>query len=436
MEFIKPGSEIDFNRLARYFVAGSIVAVVVSLGIIFGVGFDQGIDFKGGTKIITEFKADGNIDRDTIKKVVDELVQSNTSIKGSQVEVQDFDVGSGGSSDTVKFQIFTELPSLLSPTDKLALSKKIEMHFGKGTVVESPFEAGDKFYLYLNNEWPRDAAMTEIGKVFAANGHEHVSVISDKEERIRADMLREKDLLLSSSDVDMKAEAEKVETDATRRIAGISDSRFIVEVQAIKDMVSDRMASEFGDKFVSVISTASVSPSVGHELFNTAMLALFYAVIGILIYIAIRFDMKFAPGAILCIVHDVIIVMALMIVFGVKFTLPIVAALLTLIGYDINDTIIVYDRIRENIGKGRGNDLRTHINVALNETLSRTIITSGTTLLTVLSIWLLGGGTTSDFAFVLLTGILMGTYSSIFVAAPLTLVLDKYLRRNRLTAKV
>jgi preprotein translocase subunit SecF len=179
-----------------------------------------------------------------------------------------------------------------------------------------------------------------------------------------------------------------------------------------------------------------VSPSVGHELFNTAMLALFYAVIGILIYIAIRFDMKFAPGAILCIVHDVIIVMALMIVFGVKFTLPIVAALLTLIGYDINDTIIVYDRIRENIGKGRGNDLRTHINVALNETLSRTVITSGTTLLTVLSIWLLGGGTTSDFAFVLLTGILIGTYSSIFVAAPLTLVLDKYLRRNRLTAKV
>ncbi|HOD08801.1 MAG TPA: protein translocase subunit SecF, partial [Myxococcota bacterium] len=195
------------------------------------------------------------------------------------------------------------------------------------------------------------------------------------------------------------------------------------------------MKSEFGDKFVNVISTASVSPSVGRELFNTAMLALLYAVIGILVYVAIRFDMKFAPGAILCIVHDVILVMGVMIIFQVKFTLPIVAALLTIIGYDINDTIVIYDRIRENIGKGRGGDLRAQMNVALNETLSRTIITSGVTLLSVISIWLLGGGTTADFAFLLFVGMIFGSYSTIFIASPVTLYIDKMMKRRKLAVK-
>lgn len=436
MEFIKPGTTIDFMKYARHMLTVSGILVLTSIVLMVTVGFDRGIDFKGGTKIITEFKADSDIDRQQLKDVVEQLVRTNTSREGTQIEVQDFDVGSGGSADTVKFQIFTELPSLLSPTEKLALAKTIERHFGKGTVVDSPFEAGDKFYLYLNEEWPRDAATAEIQKVFMASGHEHVSIISDKEERIHADMLREKDLLLSSSDQDMKAEAEKVESDANRKIAGIADSRYIVEVQAIKDMLTRKMASQFGDKFVDVISTASVSPSVGQELFNTAMLALFYAVIGILIYIAIRFDMKFAPGAIICIVHDVILVMGVMVVGQIKFTLPVVAALLTIIGYDINDTIVVFDRIRENIGKGRSGDLRTVMNIALNETLSRTIITSGVTMLSVVSIWLLGGGTTSDFAFLLFIGMIFGSYSTIFIASPITLILDKYLRKNRLTAKV
>ena len=186
MEFIKPGISIDFMRVARRFVIGSTIAVTLSLIVIFTIGFESGIDFKGGTKIIAEFKANENIDRDHIKASVDELVQANTSVKDSQVEVQDFDVGSGGSSDTVKFQIFTELPSLLSPTDKLEMANTITKHFGKGTIVESPFEAGDKFYLYLKDAWPRKAAREEIQKVFTATGHEHISVISDKEERIRA----------------------------------------------------------------------------------------------------------------------------------------------------------------------------------------------------------------------------------------------------------
>lgn len=435
MEFIKPGTSIDFMKNARYFMAGSALLILVSLILVFTVGFDSGVDFKGGTKIITEFKADSSIDRDQIREVVSALVQKQKGEEGTQVEVQDFDVGSGATADTVKFQIFTEMASLISPTQKLILGRQIEEHFGKGTVVESPFEAGDKFYVYLTQDWAKPDATTELNAVFAKAGYGDVSVKSDKEDRIYADMLRETDLLRSSGNTDMLDEAEKVERDAKAKIAKISDSRFIVEVQSIKDEVTGAMKNEFGDKFVNVISTASVSPSVGRELFNTAMLALLYAIIGILVYVAIRFDMKFAPGAILCIVHDVILVLGVMIIFQVKFTLPIVASLLTIIGYDINDTIVIFDRIRENIGKGRGGDLRAQMNIALNETLSRTIITSGVTLLSVTSIWLLGGGTTADFAFLLFVGMIFGSYSTIFIASPVTLYIDKMMKRRKLAVK-
>jgi preprotein translocase subunit SecF len=127
--------------------------------------------------------------------------------------------------------------------------------------------------------------------------------------------------------------------------------------------------------------------------------------------------------------------MGVMIIGQIKLTLPVVAALLTIIGYDINDTIVVYDRIRENIAKGRSGDLRTTMNIALNETLSRTIITSGVTMLSVVSIWLLGGGTTSDFAFLLFIGMIFGSYSTIFIASPITLYLDKYFKKSRMTTR-
>lgn len=434
MEFIKQGTQFDFMSLARRLVYVSSALVIVSLGLVLTVGFDSGIDFKGGTKVIAEFKADGTIDRGALKTAVDALVQKQTGEAGTQVEVQDFDVGGASDRDTVKYQIFTELPSLLTPLKKLGLAKEVEKHFGAGTMVETPFEAGDKFYVYLPADWPLAAAADEIRKVFGAQGFQ-VTLVSDKEQAIRTEMLRETDLLLSAQDDQVKAEAAKVRTDAEAKIAGLSDSRYTVEVQAIKDLLAQSMKDTFGASFVEVLSTASVSPSVGKELFQTAMLAMFYAIIGILIYIALRFDLKFAPGAILCLVHDVIIIFGVMVVFDVKFTLPIVASILTLIGYDINDTIVVYDRIRENLQKGRAGDLGKIINLSINETLSRTIMTSGFTALTIVSIWWFGGGTISDFAFLFFIGIFLGTYSSIFIAAPLTLFLEKITRRRARLAR-
>ncbi|HOU53622.1 MAG TPA: protein translocase subunit SecF [Myxococcota bacterium] len=430
MEFIKPGTRFDFMGAARFWVPFSMSLTVISILAALIFGFDSGIDFKGGSKIIVAFKAGQGIDREAIKTTVNALVEKQTRQKGTQVEVQDFDVGASGETDTVKFQVFTELPSLLTPLMKLEIVRALERHFGQGATAESPQQAGDKFYLTLPDEWPLEAAGEEIRRVFAEAGFPHISVRSDKEERIRADMLREKDLLLSAKDDDVKAEAARVETEAQRRIAAIRDNRFTIEVEAIKLQVEEALRQQFGDRFVEVLSTASVSPSVGKELFQTAMLALVYAIIGILIYVSLRFDMKFAPGAILCLIHDVAVVFGFMVLFKVKFTLPVVAALLTIIGYDVNDTIIVYDRIRENLKKGRVGNLRDVINLSINEVLSRTLITSLTTEIVVLSIAILGGGTIRDFAVLLALGIVLGTYSSIYVAAPLTLWLDRLIRRK------
>lgn len=430
MEWIKPGTQIDFMGAARFWVPFSMGLSLVSLGVVLGVGFDAGIDFKGGTKVIAEFRAEAGVDRDAIKKVVDDLVSRQTGLVGTQVEVQDFDVGAAGSAETVKFQIFTELPSLLTPIKKLEIAREIERHFGRGTVVETPYEAGDKFYVRLPVTWPLEAARDEMRRVFASTGYASIRVISDKEEQVLTDLYREKDLLLGAKEDEVKSEALRVEEEARKKIAALDDDRFTVEVQAVKDQVTEALAARFGDAFVGVLSTASVSPSVGRELFQTGMLALLYAIIGILIYIALRFDAKFAPGAIACLVHDVVVCLAFIVVADIKFTLPIIAALLAIIGYDINDTIVVYDRIRENIQKGRGGNLTQVINASVNEVLSRTILTSLTTEIVLLSIILLGGGTVKDFAMVLFLGVILGTYSSIFVAAPMTIYLDRLMRRR------
>jgi preprotein translocase subunit SecF len=435
MEWIKPGTSFDFMKASRFWVPFSVSLAVISAIAATFIGFDSGIDFKGGTKVIVAFKADAKVDRKDIKSTVDALVEKQTGQKGTQVEVQDFDVGAGGKAETSKFQVFTELPSLLTPLKKLEIAKALEKHFGEGASVDIPFEAGDKFYLALPGDWPLDAGAAEVRKVFAAAGFPSVALRSDKEDRIRTDMLREKDLLLSAKDDDVKAEAARVEDEAKKKISDLKDSRFTIEVEAIKDQMSDALKARFGDSFTDVLSTATVSPSVGKELFQTAMLALLYAIIGILIYVALRFDLKFAPGAIICLVHDVAVVFGFMVLFDVKFTLPVVAALLTIIGYDVNDTIIVYDRIRENLAKGKAGDLAKVINLSINETLSRTIMTSLTTELTVVTIAILGGGTIRDFAVLMAVGIVLGTYSSIFVAAPLTLWLEKVSRKRAALAR-
>ncbi|MBU1075971.1 MAG: protein translocase subunit SecF [Spirochaetes bacterium] len=161
-----------------------------------------------------------------------------------------------------------------------------------------------------------------------------------------------------------------------------------------------------------------VGPAIGKDLRNLAYLLIVISLIAILIYISVRFQFKFAIAAIVALVHDVIFTLGIFSFFEKEINIPIVAAVLTIIGYSLNDTIVVFDRIRENMKIMHGQAFDTIINISIKTTLNRTIITSLTTLLAVLSLYLWGGTVIHDFAFAFLIGILVGTYSSIFVASP------------------
>ena len=169
----------------------------------------------------------------------------------------------------------------------------------------------------------------------------------------------------------------------------------------------------------------TIGPKVGDELKTSALQAILIALGLVLIYITFRFQWRQGIAAIITLLHDVMVVVGIFSIFDKEFTLPVIAALLTVVGYSLNDTIVIFDRIRENISKFRKRELLPLINQSVTETLSRTLLTSGTTLMVVLALVFLGGEIIHDFAFALLVGVLIGTYSSIYVASPTVLWLTK-----------
>lgn len=166
-----------------------------------------------------------------------------------------------------------------------------------------------------------------------------------------------------------------------------------------------------------------VGPQVGDELTEDGGLAMLYALIGILIYVALRFEYRFALGSVIALIHDVLITIGIFSLFQIEFDLTVLAALLAVIGYSLNDTIVVYDRIRENFRKMRKGTAEEIINTSLNQTLTRTLVTSLTTLLVLIALFFLGGEIIHGFAFALIIGVVVGTYSSIYVASSAVLML-------------
>lgn len=261
-----------------------------------------------------------------------------------------------------------------------------------------------------------------------------------------------------------------------------SDNEYLIRTdmsvmtsQGFSSKVQKTLESATG-KGVTIRRVEMVGPQVGKDLREKALFAMFYSLLFIAIYISGRFELKwvlsglmagalmgavyllsifnvsvpfliaaalmvtlllfwflglkYAMGAIVALIHDVMITVGIFSIFGKEFTLPIIAALLTIIGYSLNDTIIVFDRIRENLRKYHKNPLEIIVNRSVNETLSRTLLTSLTTLVVVITLFVLGGGIIHDFAFALLVGIIVGTYSSVYVASPILLVWQTHGRKK------
>ena len=194
--------------------------------------------------------------------------------------------------------------------------------------------------------------------------------------------------------------------------------------------ISEKLDFLLDDEFI-LRRIESVGPKIGKELQSDAILAIILALSMILIYIGFRFDFYYAIGSVTALMHDVLITLGIFSLLSYEINLSIIAAFLTIVGYSLNDTIVVFDRIRENIPKNLKKNLQEVINISLNETLSRTVITSLTTLMVVFVLFLWGGEVIKFFAFALIVGVLVGTYSSMFVASPVMLYLEERSKGNR-----
>ena len=197
-----------------------------------------------------------------------------------------------------------------------------------------------------------------------------------------------------------------------------------------REIITEALNNGFAGQF-EILNSESVGPKVGADLRRQAVLATLYALGGILVYIAFRFDWIYGVGAVFAVFHDTLITLGFFSIFNKEINLTVIAALLTLVGYSVNDTIVVFDRVRENLRLSRRDSLETTLNRSINQTLSRTILTSGLTLVAALAMFVFGGAVINNFAFALVVGVLIGTYSSIAIASPTVLIYTNYRDRKR-----
>lgn len=234
-----------------------------------------------------------------------------------------------------------------------------------------------------------------------------------------ADKLRESLAAAGFEAVDIQ-DMGRDQTDFLIRVPMAAD-----DTESRTKKVTGALQDSFGADQVEVLRVESVGPRVGETLRGKAVWAVLFSTLMMGVYIWARFEWRYGVGAVIALLHDSIMTIGFLIAFGYEFDLTIVAALLTVVGFSVNDTVIVSDRIRENRRKDRRTSLADLINLSVNETLSRTILTSGTAILVTLALYLLGGPVIHGFAFALLVGFTVGTYSSIFIAAPVVLYFER-----------
>jgi len=232
-------------------------------------------------------------------------------------------------------------------------------------------------------------------------------------------------------------EASSVKGTKVQQIGEAASHQFLIKAQGDEkslNLVSKQVEEALGKTLKTgefeIQKTDVVGPAAGSSLRTSGFLSMFYALLCILLYVSFRFDTRYSPGAVLALFHDSVITLGVFIITQKQFDLQILAALLALIGYSNNDTIIVYDRVRETLHQHPGLTIEQGVNRAVNETLGRTILTSLCTFLTVFALWLFGGKVIEDFAFTLMVGIVVGTYSSIFIASSFVIYLTEY-QQNR-----
>ncbi len=372
----------DFLGKKWYFITASCVLIVIgAISLALNGGPRYGIDFKGGTVMYLKFANEPNLKQ--IRSVVSKRVEG-------EISVQEI-VGSN------EVMIATELKSekeLANARDQI-IQALADSFGGLGGKPD------------FNNEGQQAIA-----------------------EQLRTTLQR-KGVPLSDDEITQLAAAVREYRDTPPRSGLIKNFDELSAVDGMTPEVIAAMKETFSLAPFAIRSVEMVGPKIGKELRQQAVMATLLALGGMLIYIAFRFEWIYGVAAVLAVFHDVFITIGLFSVFGKEISLTVIAALLTLVGYSMNDSIVVFDRIRENLKIVRRGAFTDLVNLSINQTLSRTVLTSGLTFVTVLALFLFGGQVLNGFAFALVVGIVVGTYSSIFIASPILIFWQGLLERRK-----
>jgi preprotein translocase subunit SecF len=362
----------EFDFVGKRNIAGvfSVIMVTVSLLLFFVRGPTWGIDFTGGTEIQFQFSEATTISE--LREAIRDQGLSDDSVQ----QVGDL------SENT--FVVRIQDPEFGTEDIKQNVTSALEGTFGTDWIAEEFFDAQVGARMMIR--YSGDAVATE--KIIDALSSIKGATVQDAPD----------------------------------------DNTFYIKLPGLSIKIADSLKNSITKKFT-ILQADSVGPKVGSELKEQGIVSILSTLGLILVYVAFRFNISFAPGAVLALFHDVTVVVGCFIIFDMlgwthEFNLPMVGALLTIIGYSLNDTIVIYDRIRENMTRYRRTDLDNLINSSINETLRRTIATSVTTMVAMLAFLFLGGPVIQTFALAIFLGVIFGTYSTVFVASPTILVMQ------------
>jgi preprotein translocase subunit SecF len=385
MEFFRDVN-VDWMGKAKYFVALSVILLILGwASILKNGGIKYGIDFRGGTLVYVRFAGPAPVDQ--IRKGLAAAGLADSSIQ----TISDTVLNAGAQNDVV-----------------IGLEQK-----GQG---DESLDAG------------KQAILDALHKTFGTAAEGKLDFNSVNKESLAAYLTQKDPLLLGST------AADRYNQLAQRLLAArdTEHSGIVTSFDQIKnvDGATPAVLSTLNNGFIlgnfAIRNVEVVGPKVGAQLRRQAFFATLYALAGMLVYIAFRFEWVYGIAAVIAVFHDVLITLGFFSLFHYEISLTVIAALLTLVGYSMNDTIVIFDRVREDQRLMRKDAFPDIVNKAINQTLSRTILTSGLTFLTVLVLFLLGGEVLRAFSFAMVVGVVVGTYSSFGIAAPIVVWWNKY----------
>ena len=382
MDFLR-NTNFDFMKYRRFWLALSAVVMAIGLVAVFFLGrLNLGIDFAGGTQLTLKFGAAPDLQ--TLRSLV-------AGAGVGEPQIQRF--GAAGANE-----VMVRTP-IVPGTEEGSAAKLLD-------VLNGHFNAGASGRPDLNQ-----VGSATIAQLLANADPDRVG--GDEAGRL-ARYEASADALLAAR----KKSGMFLSWDEVTAAPGVSPA-------AAEVLRRDAALGSFA-----VLATENVGPQVGSELRQRGLLAVIGSLFGMLIYIWIRFELRFAIGATMASLHDVLITLGLYAWMGYEFNLTTIAAFLTLVGYSVNDTVVTFDRVRENMRKSRGRNMLTMLNDSLNQMLSRTLLTGGTAIAAAFMLWQFGGEAIKGFAFIIFAGIIIGTYSSIYIASPFALFWEEWFGPN------